>query len=216
MQEVYPQGGLWYPNAGMPELVFDIETQTANFTFDEAGLKTARISVVVVYDYADGQYKTFMEENIAELWPLLEKADRVIGYNIVHFDLPVLNNYYSGDLLKLPNLDLIIPVREALGFRLKLNDIAKATLKVEKSADGLQAVKWWAEGNVEDIKKYCEQDVRVTKDIYEFGRKNKQLFYSNLQGALMTFPVNFDPPMAPAAASGAPQSQSSLNLTLPL
>lgn len=200
----------------MAELVFDIETQTANFTFDEAGLKTARISVVVVYDYADGQYKTFMEENIAELWPLMEKADRVIGYNIVHFDLPVLNNYYSGDLLKLPNLDLIIPVREALGFRLKLNDIAKATLKIEKSADGLQAVKWWAEGNVENIKKYCEQDVRVTKDIYEFGRKNKQLFYSNLQGALMTFPVNFDPPVTSAAAPGAPHAQTSLNLTLPL
>lgn len=201
----------------MAELVFDIETQNADFTFDEAGLKTARISVVVVFDYADGQYKTFMEENIAELWPLMEKADRVIGYNIVHFDLPVLNNYYSGDLLKLPNMDLIIPVREALGFRLKLNDIAKATLKVEKSADGLQAVRWWAEGNIEDIKKYCADDVRITKDVYEFGRKNKQLFYSNLQGAMMTFPVNFDPPAAaPATAPGTPQAQSSLNLTLPL
>lgn len=200
----------------MTELVFDIETQTAPLTFDEAGLKKVRISVVVVYDYADAQYKTFMEGNIAELWPLLEKADRVIGYNIVHFDLPVLNNYYSGDLLKLPNLDLIIPVREALGFRLKLNDIAKATLKVEKSADGLQAVKWWAEGNVEDIKKYCADDVRITKDVYEFGRKNKQLFYSNLQGALLPFPVNFDPPMAPVVAPGSPEAQSSLNLTLPL
>ena len=200
----------------MPELVFDIETQTADFGFDEAGLKKARISVVVAYDYADGQYKTFMEENIAELWPLLEKADRVIGYNIVHFDLPVLNNYYSGDLLKLPNLDLIIPVKEALGFRLKLNDIAKATLKVEKSADGLQAVKWWAEGNVADIKKYCEDDVRITKDVYEFGRKNKQLFYSNLQGALVPFPVNFEPPAPSAAVFGAPAPSSNLNLTLPL
>lgn len=200
----------------MSELVFDIETQTADFGFDEAGLKKARISVVVVYDYTDGQYKTFMEENITELWPLMEKADRVIGYNIVHFDLPVLNNYYSGDLLKLPNLDLIIPVREALGFRLKLNDIAKATLKVEKSADGLQAVKWWAEGNVEDIKKYCADDVRITKDVYEFGRKNKQLFYANLQGELLPFTVNFDPPAAPVLAPGTPQAQSSLNLTLPL
>ena len=204
----------------MPELVFDIETQTADFGFDEAGLKKARISVVVAYDYADGQYKTFMEENIAELWPLLEKADRVIGYNIVHFDLPVLNNYYSGDLLKLPNLDLIIPVKEALGFRLKLNDIAKATLKVEKSADGLQAVKWWAEGNVADIKKYCEDDVRITKDVYEFGRKNKQLFYSNLQGALVPFPVNFEPPAVASTplsgGAGASAASSNLNLTLPL
>jgi len=199
----------------MSELVFDIETQTADFGFDEAGLKKARVSVVVVYDYADGQYKTFMEENFAEMWPLFEKADRVIGYNIVHFDLPVLNNYYSGDLLKLPNLDLIIPVKEALGFRLKLNDIAKATLKTEKSADGLQAVKWWAEGNVDDIKKYCADDVRITKDIYEFGRKNKQLFYSNLQGAMVPFPVNFDPPAAPVASGGAPTPLQNLNLTLP-
>ncbi len=200
----------------MSELVFDIETQTADFGFDEAGLKKARVSVVVVYDYADGQYKTFMEENMAELWPLFEKADRVIGYNIVHFDLPVLNNYYSGDLLKLPNLDLILPVKEALGFRLKLNDIAKATLKVEKSADGLQAVRWWAEGNVEDIKKYCAQDVKVTKEIYEFGKKNKQLFYNNLSGDLIPFGVNFDMPATPSAtAPGAPSSTGSLNLTLP-
>jgi len=200
----------------MSELVFDIETQTADFGFDEAGLKKARVSVVVVYDYADGQYKTFMEENMAELWPLFEKADRVIGYNIVHFDLPVLNNYYSGDLLKLPNLDLILPVKEALGFRLKLNDIAKATLKVEKSADGLQAVRWWAEGNVEDIKKYCAQDVKVTKEIYEFGKKNKQLFYNNLSGDLIPFGVNFDMPAAPpVAAPGAPPASGGLNLTLP-
>lgn len=199
----------------MSELVFDIETQTADFTFDEAGLKTAKISVVVAYDYADGQYKTFMEDNIAELWPLMEKADRVIGYNIVHFDLPVLNNYYSGDLLKLPNLDLIIPVKQALGFRLKLNDIAKATLKVEKSADGLQAVKWWAEGNVEDIKKYCAQDVKVTKEIYEFGKKNKQLFYNNLSGDLIPFGVNFEPPTAPATPTPGASSAGSLNLTLP-
>ena len=155
----------------MAELVFDIETQNANFGFDSAGLKAARISVVGVYDYSDGQYKTYMEETLNDLFAIMEKADRLITYNGIHFDIPVLNNYYTGDLSKILQCDMIVHVKKVLGFRLKLNDLAKATLKEEKTADGLQAVKWWEEGKIEEIKKYCLQDVKVTKDLYEFGKK---------------------------------------------
>ena len=149
-----------------------------------------------------------------KFWPILERADRIIGYNSEHFDLPVLNNYYLGDLSKLPHLDLLKKIKESLGRRLKLKDVAMATLdNTNKSADGLQAIRWWNEGKIEEIKKYCEQDVRVTKEIYEFGRDNKQLFYKNLKDEILPFAVDFAIPQNLMAGSQHPNKN--INLTLP-
>ena len=140
----------------------------------------------------------------------VRKADRIIGFNSGHFDLPVMNNYYLGSLAAFPHLDLMDSVKENVGFRLKLNDIAQATLdNIEKSAEGLQAIRWWKEGKIDEIKKYCEQDVRVTKEVYDFGRKNKQLFYKSLTGEVLPFRVNFD---MPKVVQGGGKS---INLTLP-
>jgi DEAD/DEAH box helicase domain-containing protein len=173
------------------EIVFDIETQNT-FAEVENDFKKLKVSVVSIYSYATDTYQSFTESELPKLWPILEKADRLIGYNSEHFDLPVLNNYYLGDLLNLPSLDLLKKIKESLGIRLKLVDVAEATLdNVTKSADGLQAIKWWKEGKIEEIKKYCEQDVRVTKELYDFGRENNQLFYKNLAGETLPFAVDF-------------------------
>ncbi len=173
------------------EIVFDIETQNT-FAEVENDFKKLKVSVVSIYSYATDTYQSFTESELPKLWPILEKADRLIGYNSEHFDLPVLNNYYLGDLLNLPSLDLLKKIKESLGIRLKLADVAEATLdNVTKSADGLQAIKWWKEGKIDEIKKYCEQDVRVTKELYDFGRENKQLFYKNLAGETLPFAVDF-------------------------
>ncbi len=177
------------------EIVFDIETQNT-FAEVENDFKKLKVSVVSIYSYATDTYQSFTESELPKLWPILEKADRLIGYNSEHFDLPVLNNYYLGDLLNLPSLDLLKKIKESLGIRLKLADVAEATLdNVTKSADGLQAIKWWKEGKIDEIKKYCEQDVRVTKELYDFGRENNQLFYKNLAGETLPFAVDFAYPV---------------------
>jgi DEAD/DEAH box helicase domain-containing protein len=124
-----------------------------------------------------------------------------------------MNNYYLGDLLKFSHLDLMDSVKANLGFRLKLADIAEATLdNITKSAEGLQAIRWWKEGKIDEIKKYCEQDVRVTKEIYDFGRKNKQLFYKSLTNETLPFAVNFDDRVLTGQGN---QQQKNINLTLP-
>jgi DEAD/DEAH box helicase domain-containing protein len=108
-------------------------------------------------------------------------------------------------------LDLLKVIKESLGIRLKLDDVAQATLdNVKKSSHGLQAIEWWKEGKIDEIKKYCEQDVRVTKEVYEFGKNNKQLFYKTLTAEVLPFAVNFD-----KQASGAQKNKSTINLTLP-
>jgi DEAD/DEAH box helicase domain-containing protein len=192
------------------EIVFDIETQNT-FADVNNDFKKLRISVVSIYRYETDSYESFTEDELGKLWPILERCDRIIGFNSEHFDVPVMNNYYTGDLTRLPHLDIMNEVKSSLGIRLKLDSIAQATLDdVKKSADGLQAIRWWKEGKIDEIKKYCEQDVRVTKELYDFGRKNKQLFYKNLSGETLPFRVNFD---VPAVVSSVPQR---INLTLPL
>lgn len=191
------------------EVVLDIETIGDIKEFDKL-----KVTVVSIYEYELDKYRSFVESELGDLWPILEKAERLIGYNSEHFDLPILNYYYTGDLLKFPHLDVLKVVKESTGSRFKLNDLVKATLQKQKSADGLQAQKWWAEGKIAEIKKYCEQDVRVTKELYEYGRKNKMLYYNTLTGELMPFPVNFEPSLRPTNANG--QVASNINLTLPL
>jgi len=190
----------------MRKIVFDIETQNS-FAEGDNDMKKFKISVVSIYRYETDKFESFTEGELSRLWPILEKADRLIGYNSEHFDLPILMNYYLGDLTKIPHLDMLKVIKESLGIRLKLDDVAKATLDdVAKSADGMQAIRWYKEGKIDEIKKYCEQDVNVTKMVYEFGRDNRQLFYKTLTGDITPFAVNFFMPKNQTA---------NINLTLP-
>jgi len=189
------------------EVVFDIETY--GDLRDQANIK---VTVVSLYEYEHDRYRSFAEHELGQLWPIFERAERLIGYNSEHFDLPILNKYYTGNLNRLPHLDILKLIKEASGNRYKLDDIAKATLQIQKSATGLQAMRWYEEGKIAEIKKYCEQDVRVTKELYEYGRKNKMLYYHTLTGELVPIAVNFDPP----SASIHGQALSGVNMTLPL
>lgn len=192
------------------EVVFDIETQNT-FADVNNDFRKLKISVISIYRYDTDTYQSFTENEFGQLWPILEKADRLIGYNSEHFDLPILNNYYLGDLKVFPHLDLIVKIKESLGIRLKLKDVAEATLdNITKSAEGLQAVVWWKEGKIDEIKKYCEQDVKVTKELYEFGRQNKQLFYKTLTGEILPFAVDF------SFNPNKNTVSNNINLTLPL
>jgi DEAD/DEAH box helicase domain-containing protein len=189
------------------EVVFDIETYG-----DIRNRAELKVTVVSVYEYDTDTYTSFDEHQLADLWPILERATRIIGYNSKGFDAPILDKFYTGDINVIPHLDLLEKIRESAGKRFKLDDVAKATLEISKSADGLAAIKWYEEGKIDEIKKYCEQDVRVTKEVYEFGKKNKMLYTSNLTGDLMPIPVDFsDFPVDEQGSVG-----SGVNMTLPL
>ncbi|MFA5211663.1 MAG: ribonuclease H-like domain-containing protein [Patescibacteria group bacterium] len=189
------------------EIVFDIETMGDIKDFDNL-----KITVVSIYEYENDKYSSFEEHELGLLWPILEKSERIIGFNSEHFDVPILNKYYAGDLTKFSHLDLLKIIRESTGKRYRLNDIAKATLQIEKSANGLKAMEWFKEGKIDEIKKYCEQDVKVTKELYDYGLKNKMLYFPTLTGEIQPFPVNFD---KPKIISGTDNLQKNINLTLP-
>ncbi len=163
----------------MRYVVFDLETQNS---FNEAGSNdpaSLNISVGCVYDSGTGTYTTVTIDELHKLWPIIEQAEVLVGYNSNHFDIPLLNKYYPGDLTKIKSIDLLEDIRISLGRRLRLDSVAQATIGARKSANGLQAIKWWREGNIESIKKYCKQDVKVTKEIFEFALINKKVFFKD-------------------------------------
>lgn len=153
----------------MRYIIFDLETQN---TFQDVGSNNSvdlDISVGTFYDSETDTYTTVTIDELQTVWPLLEKADALVGYNSNHFDIPLLNKYYPGDLTQIKSIDLLEEIRKSLGRRLKLDSVAEATVGAKKSGHGLQAVRWWREGKIDEIKKYCEQDVKVTKKVFDYA-----------------------------------------------
>lgn len=161
----------------MRKIVFDIETRNIFDDVGKADPVLLDIALVGVYDYKTEEYTSYLQEDLPKLWPILEKTDLIIGYNSDHFDIPLLNKYYPGDLTRIKSLDIMAEIRKGLGRRIGLGVIAEATLGVGKSGHGLQAVEWWKKGDIENIRKYCLQDVKVTKEVYEYALEHKKLKY---------------------------------------
>lgn len=165
----------------MRKITFDIETSN---TFDEVGSSSASdldISVVCIHDSETDQYQSFFVDELHKLWPIIESADMLIGFNSDHFDIPLLNKYYAGDLTKMKSLDILKEVHGSLGRRIKLDNIAQATLGKAKSGNGLEAIVWWRNGEKQKVIDYCIQDVKVTKEIYDYALENGHLKYPNGQ-----------------------------------
>lgn len=168
----------------MRKIIFDIETKN---TFQDIGKSDPvflDLSVVCVYNSETDKYKTYTQEELPALWPLLEKADMLIGYNSDHFDIPILNKYYPGDLTQIKSLDLLKEIKKSIGRRLKLDSIAEGTLGKKKTGHGLEAVAWWKAGEIEKIKKYCKEDVKITKELYDYALKNNSLKYKDMDKIL--------------------------------
>lgn len=162
----------------MRKIVFDIETKN---TFRDVGSREAAdldISLLAIHDSKTDEYLSFLEDDFSELWPIIESADSLIGYNSDHFDIPLLDKYYPGDLTQIKSVDIMKSIQDSLGRRIKLDDVAKATLGEEKSGHGLQAITWWKNGEIDEIRDYCIQDVRVTKRIYDYAVENGHLKYT--------------------------------------
>lgn len=161
----------------MRKVVFDTETSDI---FQEVGSNdpaALHLSVVAIYDSATNSYDSFFEEDLKRLWPILERADLLIGFNSDHFDIPLLNKYYPGDLGKIKSLDLLKEVRASLGRRIKLDTLAEATLGRKKTGHGLEATVWWKHGEKEKVRDYCIEDVRITKQIYDYALAHGRLKY---------------------------------------
>ncbi|WP_430709120.1 DEAD/DEAH box helicase [Pseudodesulfovibrio sediminis] len=172
--------------------VIDIETR---YSADEVGgwnrADRMGVSIACVYDSDDDAMHDYEQDQIDELVAHLKQFDLVIGFNHVKFDYAVLGGLHPFNFRGLSNLDLLMEVNNRLGYRLKLDNIASATLNVGKSADGLQALKWWQEGRLDLITEYCQQDVAVTRDVYLYGREHGHVLFTNKAGQKVKLPIDW-------------------------
>ncbi len=164
-------------------VVFDLETRRS---FDEVGgrsqLHKLGVSVAVAYRYDLDDYLVVTEDELDRLIDVLVGADLVVGYNIKGFDYEVLRAYTERELHSLPTLDLMLDLEQRLGFRPKLESVVVPTLGEGKLADGLQALEWWRSGELDKIIEYCRADVRVTRDLYDFGKRNRCVMVARFGG----------------------------------
>jgi len=165
------------------KLVIDLETQK---TFDEVGGRNYQdllISVLGAYRYDEDRYDCYLEGELHRLENLLIDSPLVIGFNIRKFDFPVLQRYVKLDTSKLPILDLMEDITNRLGHRVSLDSVAQATLNVGKTGHGLDAIDYFREGKWDLLKSYCLNDVKITRDVYEYGLKHGHVFYLTRDGS---------------------------------
>jgi DEAD/DEAH box helicase domain-containing protein len=174
----------------MKFVVFDIETRNI---FQDVGSNDPAaldISVLSLYDSQSDQVMSFLQEDFGRMWQYFERTDVLIGYNSDHFDIPLLDKYYHGDLTSFKSIDIMKSIKQSLGRRPKLDDVAHATLGKKKIAHGLEAVQWWKEGKIDKIKKYCEEDVMITKQLFDYIMQHKHVKLKDFSGKKATIPID--------------------------
>ncbi len=157
-------------------LVIDIETKNS---FADVGgqhnLRNLDASLICAYSYNQDKYYLIREGKFHEISDMLQNAGLIVGFSINRFDLPVMNKYYKFNLMSLPRLDLLDEIENAHGRRISLDLLANANLGYGKTGHGLDAIEYYKKGDWEALEKYCQQDVKVTKELYDLAKKQKHL-----------------------------------------
>jgi DEAD/DEAH box helicase domain-containing protein len=165
-------------------IFYDVETQKR--AEEVGGWENADkmlISVAVTYSPED-DFKVWYEKDVPEMIRYMNTFDMVVSFNGDNFDSKVLSHYGDVAAINKKSFDVAQYLSGRLKHRIRLDNVATATLNVGKSADGLLALQWWKEGRIDEIVDYCKQDVSVLRDIVAFGRENGHVLYSDSQNNL--------------------------------
>ena len=165
----------------MRAITFDIESVSDSVVRGHIDVNEQELTVIAIHDSDTGEYSSYFREELPKLWPILERADMLIGFNSDSFDIPLLNRYYPGDLSHIRSLDLMSEVQKVLGRRIRLQSLAEATLGRGKTGEGSKAGEWWKEGKKDEVAKYCIEDVRLTRDLYNYALEHGILKYKDLR-----------------------------------
>lgn len=187
------------------EVIFD--TETKKFFDATTGNDPSKLGVSITSVYTRsldenlnevvGKMESFWEKDFGEMFKLFEKADRIIGFNSIGFDVPALSPYLPSHWGKLPHFDILDKIRKVEGKRMSLNSLAKATLGNTKNDSGENAIKYWNAGDpasLAKLQKYCEMDVAITRDIYDHVLKNGVLKYIDFWNEFHDIKLDFSYP----------------------
>jgi len=157
-------------------LVLDVETQ--HLSHEVSGGWNAvdkfLVAVVVSWDEKNGMRRWF-EEDCPKFLEELKNFSPIVTFNGENFDFKVLSAYGPVDFLYSKSTDMLSILSKKLGFRVKLETLARATLGVGKTGSGTESVEWWRSGDPvqrQMVIDYCKKDVELTRDLYLFGKEH--------------------------------------------
>lgn len=195
------------------EVIFD--TETKKFFDEVVGYDAAKLGVSITSVYSrtldenlkeiKGEMKSFWESDFPEMFKLFEKADRIVGFNSIGFDVPALSPYLPAHWAKLPHFDILDKIKKAEGKRMSLNALAKATLGTKKNDSGENAIKYWNAHDAESLaklQKYCEMDVAITRDIYDHALHKGNLKYIDFWNEMHEIKLDFGYPKEDVSLQG--------------
>lgn len=172
---------------------FDLESQKL---FQEVGGRDPSrllLACGITWSTARNDFAVYWEKDAAALVAELKSADRVIGFNIIGFDYEVLKPYARNENFRaFRTTDMLQDIYRTLNFRLSLDSIARATLGITKTADGVQSVEWFKHGELDKVAEYCKSDVDITRRVHEFGRDNGFVHYYSKLGSKLKVAVNWN------------------------
>lgn len=180
----------------MQQIFLDVETQKS---FDQVGgyfpdrLKISYVGICIRDGFSGkGKSMGFFEKDLPQLWPILENADVLIGFNIIGFDLEALQPYYSGVTTTWPALDMLDRIKDSTGHRVSLDAVATQSLGIQKSGSGLDALEFFAKKQFDKLAFYCDKDVEITRELYDYGRQKGSVKFLNKWNRLIEAPVDFE------------------------
>jgi DEAD/DEAH box helicase domain-containing protein len=171
---------------------FDLESQ--KLFQDVGGRDPSKLLLAcgVTWSTERHEFAVYWEQDVQALVAELKSADKVIGFNIISFDYEVLKPYAPNENFRsFRSVDMLQDIFRTLNFRISLDSIAKATLGATKTADGIQSVEWFRNGELDKVAEYCKADVDITRRIYEFGRENGYVNYYSKLGSKLKVAVNW-------------------------
>jgi DEAD/DEAH box helicase domain-containing protein len=161
-------------------VIFDLETKRlASDVGGWSNIEKMGFAAGVTYNVHANEYAKYTEDSVDVLLGSIQEAELLVGFNLLRFDFVVLKPYglRVDQSLRRKSLDLLVELHNILGFRLGLGNLAEATLGESKSADGIQSVQWYRDGEIDKVLDYCEQDVRVTYELWKYGSQHGHVLY---------------------------------------
>ena len=100
------------------------------------------------------------------------------------YDIPVLNQYFqrlknAPRLWEMERVDLLEEIEMATGARVSLDRLAAANIAIGKTHHNSEAGALYRDGKIDELKEYCLNDVKITKELYDLYRKQNFLMVPN-------------------------------------
>jgi len=174
-----------FSGADTGPLVLDVETQ---YLSDEvaggwSAVHKFRVALAATWDQQNGS-RVWYEEDVQRLLFEAEKFAPIVTFNGENFDFKVLSAYGPVEGLYSKSTDMLAVLSKRLGFRVKLDSVALATLGRGKIGSGTECVDWWRSGDPVQRQKvvdYCKMDVELTRDIYLFAKQHGYVLIEDLK-----------------------------------